>query len=333
MTDLLCRVLLFTVVADCSWKSFKLLKRRDRINRDLVYLVSQTTKDEKTISFGEQIKHEADEGHEELGLRFQAYMIRVELKKILKFWVVYAFFMFYQTFFERFISWFPIYYVFKFVLLVLLISSKVHFTEMIFHNFIQPQLEKQLLFMNKKLKPEIRKKTILLQSNALYFISSFVTNWGSDDHLQKYKEQLVKLQLLAEKEQKNRKTKSLNLSFMNSPSASLQKIVDSTEGHSPKVDAMIKKSQQASKDNTINPNYRLHFLPDNIDGGYNYEKREDIPSIYSSFIDEYSKRMKKAGSDDITLDTCDTSNNLNSNSTKEFLIDETARNESKGEEF
>ncbi|KAG2762740.1 hypothetical protein PC129_g13261 [Phytophthora cactorum] len=60
------------------------------------------------------------------------------LAAVLEFWIVLAAAAIFQQYIEFFISWFPFYYLFKCVLLGLLLTPNKQFTHLLFEGFIRP---------------------------------------------------------------------------------------------------------------------------------------------------------------------------------------------------
>ncbi|KAG6606455.1 receptor expression-enhancing protein 5-like [Phytophthora cinnamomi] len=57
---------------------------------------------------------------------------------VLEFWIVLAAAAIFQQYLEFFISWFPFYYLFKCILLGLLLTPNKHFPHLLFEGFIRP---------------------------------------------------------------------------------------------------------------------------------------------------------------------------------------------------
>ncbi|KAF4033832.1 TB2/DP1 HVA22 family protein [Phytophthora infestans] len=85
------------------------------------------------------------------------------LAAVLELWIVLAAAAIFQQYIELFISWFPFYYLFKCVLLGLLLTPNKHFTHLFFEGFIHPAV------VTIKYK---------LDTNVLPIIESLVIKYG-----------------------------------------------------------------------------------------------------------------------------------------------------------
>jgi len=82
---------------------------------------------------------------------------RQEIVPMLHFWTCFAFIQLYDVYAEHFFSWMPFYYVVKAIILLWIIAPQTRGATVFFENFLTPQIEKRMEFLEMKVFPLVRR--------------------------------------------------------------------------------------------------------------------------------------------------------------------------------
>ena len=82
---------------------------------------------------------------------------RQEIVPMLHFWVCFAFIQLYDIYGEHFFSWMPFYYFVKAIVLLWIIAPQTRGATVFFENFLTPQIERRMKFLEEKVFPFVRR--------------------------------------------------------------------------------------------------------------------------------------------------------------------------------